>query len=48
MADLAKSMNSHRKEAEIHKNGLRQMVAANGGLTSLALGGGFLPHLITL
>ncbi|RYC80738.1 hypothetical protein BFJ63_vAg16373 [Fusarium oxysporum f. sp. narcissi] len=48
MADLAKSMNSHRKEAEIHKNGLRQMVAANGGPTSLALGGGFLPHLITL
>ncbi|KAL7796394.1 hypothetical protein V8C43DRAFT_278973 [Trichoderma afarasin] len=41
------SMNSHLDEARIHKEGLLQMVNANGGLRKLGFDG-FLSHMITL
>ncbi|KAL7943627.1 hypothetical protein V8C42DRAFT_98204 [Trichoderma barbatum] len=41
------SMNRHIREAKIHKNGLLQMINANGGLKKLGFGG-FLSHNITL
>lgn len=40
-------MNSHLDEARIHKEGLLQMVNANGGLRKLGFDG-FLSHMITL
>ncbi|PTB49022.1 hypothetical protein M431DRAFT_535204 [Trichoderma harzianum CBS 226.95] len=41
------SMNSHLDEARIHKQGLLQMINANGGLRKLGFDG-FLSHMITL
>ncbi|KAK9312479.1 hypothetical protein V1522DRAFT_438361 [Lipomyces starkeyi] len=41
------SMNCRVEEAQIHKNGLKEMVKSKGGLTKLGLGG-FLSHLIIL
>lgn len=47
LTDCVKVMNGHWEVAEIHKNGLRQMVKESGGLARLGFDG-FLAHLITL
>lgn len=40
-------MNCATEEADIHRNGLKQMVKARGGLEKLGLDG-FLAYIITL
>ncbi|KAK0756233.1 hypothetical protein N5P37_011148 [Trichoderma harzianum] len=47
LVNHSKSMNSHLDEARIHKQGLLQMINANGGLRKLGFDG-FLSHMITL